>query len=872
MRIPPSFKRYLQVLGIWVVCMSLFSAFYPAAFVSSTDNAIQPEAIGKFLNGTLPELGASGTIGVVPAWGGLSFDTPLALAIHPVQPIAFVAQRDGKIFQINTESFTRTMAIDLSGKVGLCVDGGFLGLVLHPDVAKQGAENKPFLYTYYSTRDSLGGHEPTELVQAPCWLSQFWYGGYLVLSRWELNPETLDILSDSEQVLIRRRQYNSLHRGGGLTFGKDGFLYLATGDQGIKRPAQELHHNLDGGVLRIDVDQNPERSHPATYRLPKRSFAPDEISGVGYYIPNSNPFVGDSAVMEEYYAMGFRSPHRMSTDPISGQIFVGDVGSWKAEEINLLSRGANYGWPVYEGSDTNNFCIDWLYQDSVQRLPLTAFPRNIANSIIGGYVYRGVSVPALYGKYICGDYGDGKEFFSIDPITGVYERLPVSSPRSPVAFGQDHAGEIYVLSKGSGPLYQFVVTEDMFSPPQHLSAAGVFTDLQELEPVPGLIPYSLNVPFWSDGAEKKRWMAIPNDGSFDSPEEYIQFSATEPWQFPTGTVFVKHFEWKERKVETRLFVHGEDQWYGLSYRWRADQQDAVLIASGFQDTLEIVNEVPKVWYFPGRNECLACHDPAAGSVLGPGTSQLNGDWQYPGDSVPCNQLSALNQIGIFDTLLDEGKLDQLLVSAPMEDLNYSLDLRARSYLDANCAYCHQPATGNRAAFDLRLGQMNDRDVVNAPVGDDLGVRGARAVFSGSPRLSVVLHRMISLESGRAMPPLAKNEADLAGIRLIEKWINRMDDQDNAPVQEAPYITVFPNPVPPERLLSVRFNNFLPGEVEIRLSDIAGRILWKSTADIPEAIRDHEIQIVSDLDLIRGTYLIQVITDQEVFSKRLVIQD
>ena len=250
--------------------------------------------------------------------------------------------------------------------------------------------------------------------------------------------------------MIKMRLYNSTHRGGGLLFGQDGFLYLTTGEQAQHSTAQSLDTNLDGGVLRLDVNKDASKSHAPVYKLPQdpRDTNDDEISGVEYWIPNDNPVWSNTDdYFEEYYSIGHRNPHRMTMDQLTGKMYIGEIGSNIHEEVNVVEKGFNYGYPVYEGAAVKNRCTSQLYPGTSHALPLVAFPRNEANSIIGGYVYRGSNLPFLYGRYICGDYGNGEEIWSVNTQTGAYELLLTFTPGNVISFGEDHDGEIYLLNR-----------------------------------------------------------------------------------------------------------------------------------------------------------------------------------------------------------------------------------------------------------------------------------------------------------------------------------------------------------------------------------------------------------------------------------------
>ena len=243
--------------------------------------------------------------------------------------------------------------------------------------------------------------------------------------------------------------------------------------------------------------------------------------------------------------------------------------------------------------------------------------------------------------------------------------------------------------------------------PLLLSQTHAFTDTASLTPAPGLLPYTVNTALWSDGAEKWRWAAVPTNGT-------IGFAPKGPWVFPGGTVLVKHFELPvnetnaaiRKRLETRFLIRsGLGTVFGATYKWRADNTDADLLTSSL--TENIVIQTPtgtrkQRWYYPSREDCLACHTPAAGYVLGPKTAQLNGDFAYSATGVTDNQLRVLNHLGLFTSALDEPAITSLPKMFGVTDATASLEQRARSYLDANCAHCHRPGGPAHANFDARF--------------------------------------------------------------------------------------------------------------------------------------------------------------------------
>jgi len=761
--------------------------FFPIP--SGLDN---PEPIGPYLNGKFPAEAPSNEISYEVAFPNLTFNSPLTWANHPSQNKIFVGQRDGKIFcfENNDNTNSKDLFLDLTEKVGVVQDGGFLGMVLHPDFGTPGKPGRNYFYTYYSTRDSLGGNEPSQPTGQPCIEDATWFGGYLVLSRWEVTDGTLQVNDQvDELIMIKLRLYNSSHRGGGMVFGPDGYLYLAIGDQSQHNTAQDVTTSLDGGVIRIDVDMDPAGSHPPTRQMPQDPRGPDEISGIGYYIPNDNPFVSPQGnQFEEYFTLGHRNPHRLTHDKHTGTLYMGEIGSNRHEEVNIIEKGKNYGWPVYEGNFKKNECISDLYNNMPNQLPLLAFERSETNAIIGGHVYRGNSAPYLYGKYICADFGEGEEVWSVDNQTGEFEFLFAFAPANIISFGQDQSGELYLMKLGDNvPIYRLFQPGANSNLPTNLSETGAFDDLASLKPADGLLPYELIESFWSDGAEKFRWMAIPNDGTHNNPSEQIQFSENGEWIFPVGSVLVKHFEINTnksnpdeiRRLETRFSIKAEDgRFYYVTYKWLEDESDAILLNTGLDEDLTITTAsgtMTQTWHYPSRVECQTCHLEALGGTLGPRTRYLNKSINYPETGITANQLITLSHLGALNATISESATNQYLTAVSTTDPDATQENKVRSYLDLNCGYCHRPGTGNRSVLDLRLvTPSTETNLFSNALNDPLGINGARFIYPGDVEKSVLYHRLNSLDPAIMMPPLAKNVLDQSAIDLISDWILEMD--------------------------------------------------------------------------------------------------
>jgi uncharacterized repeat protein (TIGR03806 family) len=314
--------------------------------------------------------------------------------------------------------------------------------------------------------------------------------------------------------------------------------------------------------------------------------------------------------------------------------------------------------------------------------------------------------------------------------------------------------------------------------PPLLSQTGVFKDTVARTPNPGLIPYDLNVAFWSDGADKSRWIAIPGQ---------IVFSSAGEWRFPPGTVFVKNFDLAvdaadpgaKRRLETRLLVcDSSGGVYGAVYKWRADGSDADLLAGSAAESISVKSADGQVrsqtWYYPSRQDCLTCHTAIAGGVLGVKTRQLNRSFAYP-SGVSDNELRAWNHLGLFAPAIKDNDIGSFAALAASDDTTRSLQDRARSYLDANCAQCHRPG-GTVANFDARYDTPLDKQaLIDGPVLIDQGIDRPRVISPHDIWRSIAYMRIDTVGDIK-MPPLARETIDEQGVRLLGEWINGMPGQ------------------------------------------------------------------------------------------------
>lgn len=439
------------------------------------------------------------------------------------------------------------------------------------------------------------------------------------------------------------------HNGGDMAFGPDGTLYITSGDgtsdSDVNLAGQDLTKLL-AKVLRIDVDKPGE--------------------GQPYSVPSDNPFVGRADVRPETWAVGLRNPWRITCDRESGQIWVGNNGQDLWEQVYLVRKGDNYGWSKYEGGQIFYEQRKLAYEPVTK--PAADHPHREARSLTGGVVYRGKKLPELVGHYIYGDYSTGK-IWAIKHENGVTSppKLIADTTLAITSFAADLDGEIVITDhkRDDGGLYRLERNDPAASEapnpfPRKLSESGLFASVAGHHMQPGVIPYSVNSPLWSDGAHKERFIAIPHK---EGEDMRIDFSTPRGWNFPDETVLIKSFaietvegDPKSRRwIETRFLTKQSGEWEGYSYLWNDEQTDATLVeADGLDREFQI--QVPRspehpdglrrqVWRYPSRTECMVCHSRAANFVLGLTQLQMNKDHDYGG--VVDNQLRVLERLGML---------------------------------------------------------------------------------------------------------------------------------------------------------------------------------------------------------------------------------
>lgn len=390
------------------------------------------------------------------AFPSLSFSEPIELThANDGSGRLYVAEKAGRIRSFDNVRTTTgiTTALDLSTLVLNSGEQGFLGFAFHPNHAANG-----YLYVHYSGRASGG---------LPA--------GRTVLARYTrstTNPATFD--PASAQIVLEVPQPFSNHNGGKLAFGPDGYLYLSLGDGGSGGDPGNRAQNraeLLGKLLRFDVD-NP-------------------AAPLNYGIPPTNPFVGNTlGYRQEIYAYGLRNMFKFSFDRQTGTLWGADVGQGSWEEVDIITNGGNFGWRLMEGAH----CFNPSTGCNQTGLTLPVYEYSSQDntdecSVTGGTVYRGARNPELTGTYVFGDYCSGTVWGLTTDGTATSRTL-VEAGFGVIAFGEDAAGELYVLKQitGAASIQRFVATvvageagAPAATPSLRIAGANPFTDRAVVE-------------------------------------------------------------------------------------------------------------------------------------------------------------------------------------------------------------------------------------------------------------------------------------------------------------------------------------------------------------------------------------------------------
>ncbi len=714
-----------------------------------------------------------------------NFSEPLALATPPGETNRlFVVEKGGDIEVVQNlaapvQPATPFLNLDaiVNGRAGESFqtggEQGLLGLAFHPDYAA----NRRF-FVYYSV--SINGTRHQRLSEFACSAG---------------NPNLAD--PASEKIFIQQADDYDNHNGGCVQFGPDGYLYVSFGDEGDQNDAgansQKITKDFWSSMIRIDVNVDPA-NYEANPNLRPNAHAAvvlDTASGnPRYKVPANNPWVGATTfngqavtpanVRTEFWAVGLRNPWRFSFDT-NGDLWLGDVGGGSWEEINKVVGGGNYEWAYREGITSqgprwNERPAGWTGDDP----PLYAYGHGSGtfqgNSVTGGVVYRGTRLPALTGKYLFADYSSGN-IWSLDPAIGAASVTRLTGEGGIAGFGTDPSNGDVLLADLGGQVRRLVSQAVDAGFPATLTGTGLFDDVATLTPTAGLVAYDVNLPFWSDHTKKRRWFGMP------ALDTMLGFSREGAWTTPAGTVWVKHFDMEmtrgdagtAKRLETRVLVRNAEGAYGVAYRWNEAGTEATLAnEAGEEFDLSIdINGTPTVqrWRIPSRSECMTCHTPQAGHALSFNTRQLN----LPGAIGPDsgNFIQLLEDSGYLTGLTDSPAI--LPKHVATGDSAYSLEARARAWLDVNCSYCHKQGGTAPANFDARAQvPLFDMNLVNVPPTSGALHPDDRLISPGAEERSVIIHRAANRNGYSRMPPLATSVTDPAGVQLLIDWVESMD--------------------------------------------------------------------------------------------------
>jgi putative heme-binding domain-containing protein len=574
------------------------------------------------------------------------------------------------------------------------------------------------------------------------------------------------------------------HDGGAVVFGHDGMLYLSIGDgtaDSDNNLTAQDPGDLHGKILRIDVDHPP--------------------AGKKYAIPPDNPFLKLKGARGEIWSLGHRNPWRMTIDSKTGHLWVGNNGQDLWEFAHLIHPGDNCGWSVYEGS--HPFYLNRQRGPGKLAPPTVEHDHGAFRSLTGGVVYYGKCHPSLEGAYIYGDYGTGAiRAVHHDGKRVIWNREVARTTLQIVGFATTHREELLVLDYASG-IYRIIDSPPDDSAkrfPRKLSETGLFASVPDHRPAPGVIPYVVTVPGWTDGATSDHLVALPGTTSIERrapPDSKLPCD----WKYPEGSVLVQTLSLpaapgqpasaggnqpRARRIETRILTKQHNAWAAYSYIWNDAQDDAQLAPAEGANTHLPANITlgrgdepsPHTWKVPSRTECMSCHSRQANFVLGLNERQADRNEKYAagGAQVDRNQIEALVAQKVIDRMDPPLAQNRPRLTNPYDPAQ-NAETRVRSYLHANCSPCHVLSGGGNSRILLNIEQkLDEMQLVDMfPQHDTFGLPAALLVASGEPDRSVLLHR-ISRRGPGQMPPRGTHVVDQAAVQLFHDWIQQLPPQ------------------------------------------------------------------------------------------------
>ncbi len=554
----------------------------------------------------------------------------------------------------------------------------------------------------------------------------------------------------SARVVIELGDVVGEGSGGALAFDEDGLLLIGVGD-GAVDPIASLARDPSsrrGKLLRID---------------------PGPLDDTGTWaIPDDNPFADTGPGFDPLiFATGLRDPWRCTYAP-------GDPAAWcidrglARQELHRVEAGADLGWPLFDGGTCTLPGGDCGDAGTIP--PTTTYPLDDDDCGAAGVVVVGDAPVELAGALLTADRCSGRVrgLDLVHPGALVNDDVLGVAELAVAGLAIDDAGRILLFGPDGAATLAVEPSDAVF--PSTLSQSGCFGDLTTLAPSPGVVPYDINAPLWTDGALKRRFIVLP-------PGETIAVDADDgTLVFPVGTVLLKNFSFPTegdpevmRTVETRAMVRHTFGWQFHGYRWNDEGTDAELLLDGVRAPITIATGVLE-YEWPTRDDCRTCHGSGESMALGPRLDQLDRAVDY--GHVVADQLDALAGIGMFAAPLPSERTP--IVDYHDEDA--PLEQRARAWLHGNCGHCHRPGgwTPPELTLDLRWSTaLADTSTCNVPLQYWNGwVPGDTRIVPGDPEASVIWQRL-QLRGPGQMPPIATSVPDPASD-VVRAWIAELD--------------------------------------------------------------------------------------------------
>lgn len=754
-----------------------------------------------------------------------------ALPGHPEK--LFVVVSNGRVWMIpdvNAVNPTKVLILDRSSVDSLGYFNGMGGVAFHPDF-----DNNGYLYVTYPSSTGKWTRVSRFTVADPANIGLIDNSTEQVLIQ-----EYFHRAHGFNRLLFGPDGYLYIPVG-------DGKQVATEQTRPANRVTQTIDEGFWSSVLRIDVDKKPGNFEPQNLSSDDANgkWTVPTTGGLAHYsIPADNPFLDPVAadgtgisnyygkaavptkVRTEMYAIGFRNPWKMGFVPGTSNIWVADVMNAKKERYMIVPKGGNAGWAFFSGTgdveylQTSNGIpvpTGFQYIQPVLDYYVTDSGSGSNNkSIIGGEFYQSNDIPALTGAFLMCDYNRGDIWAVHRPDHSAYQMVDAID----VGGGEYALDDVGMTDTTLGGVFAFSsynstiqligaeagITAMLPNPttgemlladsdnkiirkishssanfdsqlPQTLTETGAFENTGNLEVISEMHPYNVNQSFWSDNAIKSRYFNM-----IDAVDP-ITYSLDSPWDFPAGSVWMKHFEMdldrdnpgtNVKRIETRFLVKTDGDYYGITYQWNDAGTEATLAPTEGVNLDLSVTEGGQVttqsWRIPSRSDCRACHMQSNGTVLGFNTRQLNHNGTLEGLSG--NYLTLLTNAGYLTPVVaDPNTLPKHILPG---DTQENIEDRVRSYLAVNCSYCHYE--GNLLVPQSWSAENHlSIEGTNLLHGEAIGFQVAdetdRLVMPGNAPKSIILSRASASNGYSRMPPLATSVVDEEGVALLLDWIN-----------------------------------------------------------------------------------------------------